>query len=258
MSRLPDIQAAFQRFLLTGDAQISAHIVGTKRVPVETRLGIYAGGYQSRLIEALESSFPVLAHLLGEADFHTLASKYVGAHESTFFSIRYYGDRMAEFLATDSDYARNPLLTGLAQWEWSMAAAFDAADVQPVGLGAFAEIAPENWADLRFRWSPSAQVLQLEWNVPEIWKAVTEEKEDRPEPRMESRSWLIWRQDLQIYFRSLSLEEAVAVAASSSGSSFGELCLALCEHLDETEASRHAAGFLRGWVQSGLIVSLSS
>jgi hypothetical protein len=257
VSRLPDIQEAFQSFLLTGDSEIASHIVGTRRVPVQTRLGIYGDAYCSRLIEALESSFPVLAELLGEADFHTLASRYVSAHPSTFFSIRYYGDRMAEFLASEAEYAKAPLLAELAQWEWAMAAAFDAADAEPIDAAALSQIAPENWAELCFDWSPSVQVLPLEWNVPAIWKGVTAETA-RPEPTLESGRWLIWRRDLQIYFRSMTEEEAGAVEASRAGQSFGELCSALCEHLDATEASRQAAGFLRGWVESGLIVNTRS
>jgi malonyl CoA-acyl carrier protein transacylase len=59
---------------------------------------------------------------------------------------------------------------------------------------------------------------------------------------------------LQIYFRPLSDEETSVVAAARAGHSFGELCVLLCEHLDESEASLHAAGFLRGWVESGLLV----
>jgi len=257
VSRLPDIQEAFQRFLLAGDSEIASHVVGTQRVPVETRLGIYGEGYRSRLIEALESSFPALAALLGETDFHTLAAQYVSTHASTFFSIRYYGDRMARFLATDPDYSKAPLLAELAQWEWAMATVFDAADAQPIDVSALSQLAPEKWADLRFEWSPATQVLELEWNVPDIWKAVTEETQ-RPEPSLstEASSWLIWRRDLQIYFRPLAHAEAAAVAASIGGQSFGELCVALCEHLAESEASRHAAGFLRGWVQAGLITSV--
>jgi hypothetical protein len=259
VSRLPDIQEAFQRFLLAGDSTISSHVVGTVRVPVQIRLGIYGDAYRSRLIEALESSYPVLASLLGEADFHTLAAQYVRTHESSSFSIRYYGDRMAEFLATEPDYAKAPLLAELAEWEWAMAAAFDAADVEPIDTAALSGIAPEAWAELRFEWSPSVQVLDLEWNVPEIWKAVTEEADERPEPSLHSQalSWLIWRRDLQIYFRPLSGEEAAALAASRASHTFGELCVALCEHFEELEAPRHAAGFLRGWVESGLIVSVS-
>jgi len=254
VSRLADIQEAFQRFLLAADSEIESHVVGTDRVPVQTRLGIYGDGYRSRLIEVLESTYPVLANLLGEADFQTLGTKYVATHESTFFSVRYYGDQMAEFLAADAEYSKVPLLAELAKWEWAMAAAFDAADAEPIDSAVIAQVAPEDWAELRFEWSPSVQVMALEWNVPELWKAVTADTQ-RPEPSLEPASWLIWRRELQIYFRPLATEEATVIAASRAGQSFGELCVLLCEHLDESEASLHAAGFLRGWVQSGLIVN---
>jgi hypothetical protein len=148
------------------------------------------------------------------------------------------------------------LLAELARWEWAMAAAFDAADAEPIDTAALAQVAPEDWAELRFEWSPSVQLVALEWNVPELWKAVTEDAE-RPEPSLNPQpaSWLIWRHELQIYFRPVAAAEAAVIAASSAGQSFGELCVLLCEHLDESEASLHAAGFLRGWVQSGLIVN---
>ena len=255
MSRLPDIQEAFQRFLLSGDSGIHSHVVGTRRVPIETRLGIYGEGYRSRLIEALQSTFPVLAEVLGEADFFALGSRYVDTHASPFFSIRYYGDELVAFLASHPEYSKAPLLAELAGWEWAMAAAFDAADAEPLAIETFTQLAPEEWAELRFAWSPSVQLLQLEWNVPELWKAVTAGNEP-PEPSFhgEPGSWLIWRHELQIYFRPLAEEEAAVIAASRAGQSFGELCVLLCEHLEHSEASRRAAGFLRGWVQSGLIV----
>jgi len=275
MSRLLKIQEAFQRFLLGGDPTIGSHVVGTQRVPVETRLGIYGNGYRLRLIEALQKSFPVLAQLLDEK-FEALAASYVEAHESTFFNIRWYGDRMAEFLAADAEYSKLPILAEMARWEWAMDAVFDAADAEPIDASAFAGIAPEDWADLQFDWSPAVQVLELEWNVPQLWKAVTEGS-DQPEPALEPTAYLIWRRELQIFFRPLGKEEAAAVTFvreghRGAGRSFGELCVLLCEHLDldESEATRperatqaamasqHAAGFLRGWVESGLLVGVVS
>ena len=237
MSRLSKTQDAFQQFLLCGDSTIDSHVVG--------RLFIYGDAYRLRLIEALEHSFPVLAQLLGEAEFQAMAAKYVAAHESTYFNIRWYGEN---FLADGP-----PLLAEMARWEWAMAHAFDAADADPLLTSDLAEVAPEEWAELRFDWSPSVQVLVLEWNVPQLWKAVTEGGE-RPEPSLEPATYLIWRRELQIYFRPLAPEEAAVVAASLAGHSFGELCVLLCEHLDESEASQHAAGYLRGWVESGLLV----
>jgi len=257
VSRLSKIQDAFQRFLLTGDSTISSHVVGTQRVPVETRLGIYGDGYRSRLIEALQNSFPVLAELLGETDFQAMAAGYVNAHESTFFNIRWYGDRLADFLAGDPEYSKAPILAEMARWEWAMAGAFDAADAEPIDIGAFAAVTPEDWAGLQFEWSSSVQVVGVEWNVPQLWKAVTEGG-DRPEVAVAPARYLIWRRELQIYFRALSDEEASVVAAARNGHSFGELCVLLCEHLDESEASQHAAGFLRGWVESGLLVGVAS
>jgi hypothetical protein len=253
VSRLPDIQEAFQRFLLAGDSEIGSLVVGTQRVPVATRLGIYGEGYRLRLIEALQTSFPVLADLLGATDFQALAARYVEAHESTFFSIRYYGDQMADFLAAHAEYSRAPILAELARWEWAMAAVFDAADAEPLDIGVFAQVAPEDWAELRFEWSPAVQVVAVEWNVPQLWKAVTEATE-RPDPSPVPAHYLIWRRELQIYFRPLDAEETSVVTAARAGHSFGELCVLLCEHLDASEASLHAAGFLRGWVESGLLV----
>jgi hypothetical protein len=257
MSRLLKIQEAFQRFLLGGDPTIGSHVVGTQRVPVETRLGIYGDGYRLRLIETLQKSFPVLAELMGD-EFEALAAKYVAAHESTFFNIRWYGDQMGEFLAADAEYSKAPILAEMARWEWAMAAVFDAADAPSIDVSAFAGIAPEDWADLQFDWSPAVQVLELEWNVPQLWKAVTQGREDRPDPALEPASLLVWRRELQIFFRPLGKEEASVVAAARGGHSFGELCVLLCEHLDESEASLQAAGFLRGWVESGLLVGVVS
>jgi hypothetical protein len=259
MPRLPDIQEDFQRFVLSGDNAIESHVIGTSRVPVGTRLGIYGNGYRSRLVEALQASFPVMAAVLGETDFESLASQYISTHESPFFSVRYYGDALAEFLATDAQYSTAPVLAELARWEWAMAAVFDAADAEPIDVSAFAHLAPEDWDGLCFEWSPAVQVLELQWNVPDLWKAVTQETA-QPDPALypQPTSWLVWRQDLQIYFRPLAAEEAGASAAARAGRSFAELCLLLCEHLDEQEAAGHAAAFLRGWVQSGLIVGLKT
>ena len=52
MTRLPQIQDAFQGYLLRGDDAVEALVVGTERVPIATRLSIYGDGYCSRLIEA--------------------------------------------------------------------------------------------------------------------------------------------------------------------------------------------------------------
>jgi hypothetical protein len=255
VSTLAQVQREFQDYLLQGDTAVAGQVLGTTRVPVATRLGIYAAAYRSRFAEALTSNYPVLAKLLGESDFNTLAAAYIATHDSPFFSIRYYGGELAKFLATRADYAAAPVLAELAQWEWSMTSVFDAADAAPLGAEALARIAPARWAQLRLRWHPSVHRLTLWWNVPQLWQALSEDRE-RPELTLAPTpvEWLLWRENLTSYFRSLPQTEASALDAARSGWPFGELCALLCEELGESEAPAQAATLLRGWITAGLIV----
>ena len=256
MSVLTRIQDDFQNHLLRGDQAVQAHVLGSARVPVATRLGIYAGAYRSRLADALAANYPALAKLLGAADFATLAVDYVRAHDSPFFSIRYYGDQLPAFLAAHEDYTAAPVLAELARWEWTMTCVFDAADAAPLAHTELASIPPQRWARLRFVWHPSVHRLELAWNVPQLWQALSDDAA-RPPATLQAASWLLWRRELATYFRSLSAAEAAALDAARSGWPFAELCELLCEEVGEAQAPAQAAELLRGWLAAGLIVGTS-
>jgi hypothetical protein len=258
MSTLARVQGDFQDYLLRGGTALEGHVIGTARVPVATRLGIYGGAYRSRLAEALESNFPVLAKLLGAADFHSLAADYIRTHDSPFFSIRYYGDALPEFLAGHEDYLAAPVLAELARWEWAMTSVFDAADAVPLGHEALSHVAPQQWAQLRFSWHPSVQRLALSWNVPQLWQALSDDSA-RPPAMLAATpmEWLLWRQELTTYFRSLEKSEATVLDGALRGWPFGELCELLCTELGEQQAPAQAAALLRSWVDSGLIVGIA-
>ena len=254
MTQLAGVQDDFQDYLLRGGAAVERHVVGTARVPVATRLGVYGGAYRTRLAEALQANFPALAKLLDTADFEALASHYVAAHDSRFFSIRYYGHELPRFLAQHPDYTAAPVLAELARWEWTMTGAFDAADATPLKHAALAQFSPQQWAQLRFTWHPSVARLGLSWNVPQLWQALTQDAE-RPAASVnrEPLQWLLWRRELTTYFRSLQATEARALDAARDGWPFGELCALLCDELGEEQAPVEAASLLRGWIDAGLI-----
>jgi hypothetical protein len=258
MSPLARLQGDFQDYLLRGERGVETHVLGSERVPVATRLGIYGNAYVTRLSEALASNYPALAKLLGAGDFEVLAAEYVRTHDSPFFSIRYYGDGLAEFLTAHESYTAAPVLAELARWEWAMTGAFDAADRAPLGPEALASVPPPQWAQLRFGWHPSVQRLTLWWNVPQLWRALIDESE-RPPAALAAApvDWLLWREDLTTYFRSLTPAEAAVLDAARSGWPFGELCELLCDEVGATDAPLQAATLLRGWIAAGLVVSAS-
>lgn len=261
MSSLTRIQDDFQAFILSGAEGVETHVVGTARVPIATRLAIYGDGYALRLIEALQSNYPALAKLLGEEDFAALGRAYVRRHDSSFTSIRYYGAALAEFLASDAEYAEIPVLAELARWEWAMTLAFDAADADTIAADALAAVGPTDWPALRFEWHPSVQRLDLFWNAPQIWKSLAaDDVIDRPVPEVKAAAspWLLWRQDLQTWFRSMDVAEASALDTALGGGCFADICAVLATHFSEQEIPAKAAGYLGNWMASGLIIAFGS
>ena len=248
------LQRALQDFVLHGADGVRQHVHGTTRVPASTRLAIYADAYRARLSEGLESNFPVLAKFMDASEFQRLARRYIDGHESRHRSLRWYGDRLGEFLREDATYREAPVLADLAAFEWAMSEAFDAADATVLTVEELRRRAPEEWADLQLIAHPSLRCVRLSWNAPQIWKAI---QEGRPPPRAQCEAapccWLLWRQELQIFFRSVDPLEAAAIEALQDGRTFGELCLQLSERLGAAEAPRYAASLIRSWVESGLI-----
>jgi hypothetical protein len=257
VARLGAIENDFQSYLLRGAPDIEERVVGTTRVPLATRLAIYGDAYRARLVETLQSHYPALLALLGEEGFTLLGDAYVRGHDSTFRSIRYYGATLPELLARAAAYAERPWMAELARFEWAMTEVFDAADAAPITVAVLGGVAPQEWAQLAFSFDASVRTLQLSWNAPALWRALTAgASPPAPEAQPEPLTWLLWRRDLQIYFRRLGALEAGALARARAGSSFGELCEALSVALDATQAPPRAAAFLREWVQSGLIVGI--
>ena len=257
MARLESIENDFQSFLLRGSAEIEKRVVGTQRVPIATRLAIYADAYRSRLIEALEAQYPALLALLGAEEFAALGHAYVQAHDSSFASIRFYGGALGAFLAVHPDFAARPWRSELAHFEWAMNDVFDAADAAPLDVQALGLIAPENWAELGFDAHPSVRRLDLLWNASALWRALTDgQPHPPPDAQAHPVPWLLWRRELQILFRPLAGLEAGALDAMRQGRSFGGICLTLATALDEAQAPGRAAAFLREWVESGMIVGM--
>jgi hypothetical protein len=258
ISALAALQRALQDFVLHGAVEVRQQVHGTMRVPASTRLAIYADAYRARLSEGLESNFPILAKLMGASEFQRLARRYIEGHESRHRSIRWYGDQLAQFLSEDATYRDAAVLADLATFEWTMTEAFDAADAQAMALEELSRRTPQEWADLQLRAHPSLRRVHLSWNAPQIWKAI-QEGESPPQAQCEStpRCWLLWRQELQVFFRSADPVEAAAIEALQGRRTFGELCVELAERLGAAEAPRRAASLMRGWVESGMIVPTS-
>jgi len=258
---LNELQDGFQDYLLIPDPghPFQSQVVGNDQASAEFRLQIYVDAYRLRLQEALETDFEALHTLLGDEQFHELCLRYIDAHPSSHYSLRYFGRSMSDFLRAVSPYAAQGVLADLAGFEWSLIDAFDAPDGRVVTVEDMGRLPTETWPHLRFEFHASVQHLELTWNAPQIWAALKDRQTPPAPEKLESpQRWLVWRQDYQNYYRPLSDSEASAMDCARAGKNFAELCEDLCRRMAEEETAAVAAGFLHRWISDGLVRKVSS
>ncbi len=289
MSALANLQSDFQSFLLDGGKGMLDRVAGTPKVSAETRLAIYYDAYRLRLLEALTSNYPVLRAWIGDEGFESAGIAYLATHPSRHFSIRYFGHRLPEYLAATEPWKNRPYLADMASLEWALSEIFDAENDTVMGIEDMAKVPVKAWPTMCLQLHPAMRRLDLRWNVPLIWKAVNQhidaEKSihscrgetsatpsagkaphgetalaDVPAPQTGEypRSWLIWRQDLRTYFRSLSVDAAWALDAAAAGENFAAICEGLCEWVDAQNVALHAAGLMKQWIIDGIVSGIDT
>lgn len=259
MTQLAELQKRFQQTVLhPGREHSIAWVSAAGRAAPATQLSVYKHAYRTRLCEVLTADYPAVAMAVGDARFEQLCSEYIDAYPSCFFSLRDFGRYLPECLAgkceQQEEYREMPWLVELARFEWTLGQAFDAADAPVFTEQQMAAVAPHEWPGLSFVFHPSVQRLDLEWNVPEIWRALTADPPVPVEAERDTASpWLVWREQLVTRFRSLQDDERRALDAARVGASFHELCEELAALIDETQVPLRAAALLKGWIAQGLI-----
>jgi hypothetical protein len=254
---LRELQLDLQQHLLGATSTIVDAIIDAPPLPAAARLHIYRNAYQVRLIEALDDTYPIVHKLLGDELFSVLGEAFVAQYPSVYRSIRWYGAELPQFLAENAPYQEQPALSEVALLEWTLAEVFDAADSAVIDRSALAALPPDAWGELQFEFHPSVRRLQLLWNAVPVWQAMSRD-ETPPEPLCADApvAWVLWRKDLQNFFRSLENAEAGALDAALEGCSFAEICEALSVWLPDEEIPLAAANYLAVWADSGIIAFL--
>lgn len=244
---LPEQQAALKRAIV--QRENTTVVTGLLRV--------YSHAYTARLVAALRDNFGVLPRVLGDDAFDALALAYIEAHPSRHPSIRWFGDRLPEFMAAaGEELVPHPALIDLARMEWALRSAFDAADAQPLTADDLAHVPADEWPRLVLTPLPSVQLLAMEWNVGPVWRVLqgAEAPPDLPEPEALAHTLLIWRQGLDTRWRALDDGPAQLLRCATSGETFAELCALAADQAGNKQAALQAASALRGWIADGLFM----
>jgi len=272
MKHLEKLQKIFQNCVLhTSGATSTDWISATGRVAPEIQLSVYAHAYRARLREVLANDFTAVLMAIGDDHFYQLVDSYIEAYPSHYFSLREFGRDLPDFILNlvntnpDSQSKDWPdihwpdmyWLYELGFFEWSLGQTFDAADSTLFTEQQIATIDPETWPDLKFALHPSVQCIDLEWNTPELWLALTDDEPKRITAEHEGNcAWLIWREQFVTRFRSMKTEEKLAFDELREGNNFNDVCEALSTVMDEDDVPMQAASYLKIWITQGLINSV--
>ncbi len=239
---LRDLQAAFWRSIATDpggsvpDPVLARVVADRGRLSVAERVGIYAGMYLSRLVEALREDFPQVARTLGEEAFADVVRDYLARHPSTEPSVRHVGRALPAFLAGGEP----AWLADLARLEWARLDVFDSPDAMPLVLDELKRVPPAEWPALRFATVPAFLHLVTAWPVHELFS-------DAAAALAPRRTALrVWRQGFLVFQAPMERPEEAALDRLVAGETFA----ALCEAVEDPAA---AAALLLRWIEDGIL-----
>lgn len=255
---LADTQYALQNFLLDKQRELDDLTLETPEFSRAERLHIYHNAYRLRLIETLANDYPALQLAVGEDKFSELCTQFIAAHPSHHPSLRWLGEKLAEFLRNHPEWKAQVHLIELAEFEWAQLTVFDKTDESIATLDDLRALPPEAWMTMQLSFQQALQLMKCKTNAPKFWEFLLK---DEPEVQAEfltgPQDWLIWRENLQVVFRPLNASEAWALQTFIAGKNFAEVCEGLCEWFTEEQVPMQAAQYLQHWIRGGLVKSIS-
>jgi hypothetical protein len=256
VTSLRDLQAIFAG-VVTGASPTKAlesHVDGPSH-RAQSRIGVYADAYLSRLHDVLREDYPRVAAVLAD-EFHPMAREYVRQHPSDHPSLRHLGRHLSGFLSHHRPRKAPLWLADLASLEWARVEAFDAADRRAMTLEDLQAIPRELWPELRLELMPSVRILTLSWAVDDIWLAL--DQEHRVPRAVRRRTTLVaWRNGFVVRHRACSGFETRAIARVEQLARFADVCddFAGPGDRDVARAAQRAFFALRQWIADGWVAS---
>ena len=135
------------------------------------RFDVYRNNVAVSLSDALETAFPVVRKLVGDAFFRAMAGVYLRSYPPNSPLMMFYGAQMPAFLADFPPAASLPYLADIARLELALRHAYHAADAGPVPADALSNLAPETLGDLRFFLAPALHIVASPYPIHGVWRA---------------------------------------------------------------------------------------
>lgn len=162
-------QGTFRRAVLSPEVARPDGLSDGHGQPAGRRFDVYRNNVAVSLTEALETAFPVIRKLVGEANFKLLAGAFLRQHPPSSPLMMYYGADMPDFLAGFGPTSGTRYLPDVARLELALRESYHAADAAPIDPARLQALPPEALMATTVSLAPSLRVIRSSWPIHAIW-----------------------------------------------------------------------------------------
>ncbi|MGD1877841.1 MAG: DUF2063 domain-containing protein [Kiloniellaceae bacterium] len=252
MPRLADLQAGFAAALADPGLPAPAGVGRHGPLAQSRRFDVYRNNRMVGLIEALETTFPVVRRLVGADFFKAAARIYIHRAPPRSPVLLLYGQGFGGFLDAFAPADGVPYLGDVARLEWARLNAYHAADAEPLSIACLAGLPQDLLPGLRFTLHPSLQLLRSRYPAASLWAVTSGGGPDVDVDMTRAEDVAVLRPMLSVEVRVLPPAGYGFLAALAAGESLGaaaEAALAECADFD-------LASHLQGLFQLGAVAAI--
>jgi len=186
-----------QQHIAVDSSQIESVISPSQRRTSVQRLEVYAHAYHARLVECLQSIYPLFAKAVGEELFQQFAIAYLQKYPSRSYTLNRLGDTFPEFLEETSptrgteEPVFEDFLVGLAITERSIDAIFDGPGIEQQAVlspDQLQGVSPNAFAEATFTMAPCLRLHAFPFPVNDFITAIKQDPQAPIPPA--APSWL--------------------------------------------------------------------
>src|SRR5215213_8815837 len=146
-------------------------IGGPPGITAAARLDVYANNTRYFFGLALERTYPVLRHRVGDEHFKRLAHDYRIAHPSSHGDLHWIGESFPQWLAACTRGTPYEWLVDLARLEWACELAWAAGNGLPLTLLSLRNVPPDQLDAMVFSLRPSVRLVSSAYPIWSVWQA---------------------------------------------------------------------------------------
>ena len=186
------------------------------------RFAVYRNNVFVSFVEALKARFPAVESAVGTEFFEAMARDYAGTNAPKSPLMMEYGDSFPHFIETFPPLADFPWMADLARVECAITQSYHAADSTPVGPEAFAPIAQDNLAQLRFTLHPALNLVASRFPIATLWQMNSGLADPARLDDYPAETALIQRPNFSVSVKSISPAGGTFLTALQSDQTLGE------------------------------------